>query len=199
MLVRSIDERIARLERIVSPAVVAPNVIVPKGDPLATVIGGLRGHQKAFQRALQDKPGLSAFFDRYVEVERLLVSRQVMPGVLPPVDTAVLQEMVLASETELLDAADDLKDIETLQTHVDIPILKDLPQLQATLAQNEMTEREYMDRIGRLYAQFQDTLAEYNHFVSDVSELFVQFHRTLSDLEQEDEDARASASTSALQ
>eukprot|EP00842_Homolaphlyctis_polyrhiza_P005453 jgi/Hompol1/5909/HPOL_002686-RA len=194
-LMQAIDERLKKLERLVSPSTLHANVVVPKDNPEATIIGGLKNAERSLKRELHSNQTLQTFFELYEEAEQLLVSRQAMPGtVVPPqMDVGVLREIVLAADQEMIEAAVRLREVEVLKRELDIPVLKDLSQLENRLAHIEAVERPSIEAIMQAHDRFQTSLAEYNQFILSVSELFVHFHYMLSDIEAEMDEAQNDA------
>ncbi|KAH6565446.1 hypothetical protein BSLG_005197 [Batrachochytrium salamandrivorans] len=184
--IQSISSRIDTLELLVSPAILHASTVVPTDNPSATIIGGLKDAQRSLKRTLQDQNALLAFIQLYDSIEPLLATKQLLPGTLPPhLSDPILREMVLAADTELLEIAAHLKEIDLLKGHTDIPCLSDLPQLQLQLSNVEKKTGLSVDLVTRMHTQFRLLLAEYSEFNTYISQLFVHLHQVVSELEDQ--------------
>ncbi|KAL5040680.1 hypothetical protein BDV3_003056 [Batrachochytrium dendrobatidis] len=184
-LVDSISDRLNILELIVSPTTLDASVRVPADNPSATIVGGLKDAQSNLKKELQKQLSLASFIQLYDSMEPLFTTRQLMPGTLPRnISNSTLKEMVLAADADLTEMADHLSAIDSLKNLIDIPSLSELPRLQPQLSAVESDLNQDVDRITRMHNQFTTVLAEYNEFNMAVSQLFLQYHYILAELEQ---------------
>ncbi|KAL5031943.1 hypothetical protein BDV3_000119 [Batrachochytrium dendrobatidis] len=184
-LIDSISDRLNILEPIVSPTTLDASVRVPADNPSATIVGGLKDAQGNLKKELQKQLSLASFIQLYDSMEPLFTTRQLMPGTLPRnISNSTLKEMVLAADADLTEMADHLSAIDSLKNLIDIPSLSELPRLQPQLSAVESDLNQDVDRITRMHNQFTTVLAEYNEFNMAVSQLFLQYHYILAELEQ---------------
>ncbi|KAJ8330475.1 hypothetical protein QVD99_001926 [Batrachochytrium dendrobatidis] len=184
-LIDSISDRLNILELIVSPTTLDASVRVPADNPSATIVGGLKDAQSNLKKELQKQLSLASFIQLYDSMEPLFTTRQLMPGTLPRnISNSTLKEMVLAADADLTEMADHLSAIDSLKNLIDIPSLSELPRLQPQLSAVESDLNQDVDRITRMHNQFTTVLAEYNEFNMAVSQLFLQYHYILAELEQ---------------
>ncbi|KAK6091957.1 hypothetical protein MT418_007494 [Batrachochytrium dendrobatidis] len=184
-LIDSISDRLNILELIVSPTTLDASVRVPADNPSATIVGGLKDAQGNLKKELQKQLSLASFIQLYDSMEPLFTTRQLMPGTLPRnISNSTLKEMVLAADADLTEMADHLSAIDSLKNLIDIPSLSELPRLQPQLSAVESDLNQDVDRITRMHNQFTTVLAEYNEFNMAVSQLFLQYHYILAELEQ---------------
>ncbi|EGF83773.1 hypothetical protein BATDEDRAFT_21232 [Batrachochytrium dendrobatidis JAM81] len=176
-LIDSISDRLNILELIVSPTTLDASVRVPADNPSATIVGGLKDAQSNLKKELQKQLSLASFIQLYDSMEPLFTTRQLMPGTLPRnISNSTLKEMVLAADADLTEMADHLSAIDSLKNLIDIPSLSELPRLQPQLSAVESDLNQDVDRITRMHNQFTTNMA--------VSQLFLQYHYILAELEQ---------------
>ena len=63
-LISNLEERLGDLEYIVSETPLDPHQIIPKETPQATILGGFKQAQQAYERILDNHPDLKSFMQQ---------------------------------------------------------------------------------------------------------------------------------------
>jgi hypothetical protein len=127
-------------------------------------------------RAVLDGAGRSAervaFADRYAEVKEGLDAS--------PWDWRAKMELVLASEDEVRRNVDLVQEIEGLRESISAAALDKLPEWRAKADALDAKQRAAAAFVSGFHAQVNELLAEYNAFVSAVSQKFVLWDESLA-------------------
>nr|CAB3261611.1 uncharacterized protein LOC100177191 [Phallusia mammillata] len=114
------------------------------------------------------------------------ISEYLSPGFIEAVsmDSACETEMVLASEDNIRVMAKQLEEIEKLSKALDSDKLKDLSGFQGKLAKLQEIQQQQLGDVSTLSQDLTTLLSTYNELVNYLSESFVKWDWTLTQLEE---------------
>ncbi|KAJ3284091.1 hypothetical protein HK104_010110 [Borealophlyctis nickersoniae] len=180
--VSQLEERLRHLE-----AITAPKLLSMSGGTRELFQDSLLSHVQSVQEGLvqvtQQKRDIADFLGAY-ELLRDLLKNETNEIEYSALDIQAKKEIVLASEDDILQFAEQLKEVELLKDELDVPILRELETLVPKLSPIEARSLEQAEHIARVRERFLAALDSYNTFVSLTSEVFVWYQEVLTGLEK---------------
>ena len=169
----SLERRIAELEsRVFGRSAVerkaADGVDLVRATSLAEDIAALRAALDGAGRGAER----AAFANRYAVVKEALDAS--------PWDWRAKMELVLASEDEVRRNVDLVQEIEGLRESISAAALDKLPEWRAKADALDAKQRAAAAFVSGFHARVNELLAEYNVFVSTVSQKFVLWDESLA-------------------
>ncbi|KAJ3328282.1 hypothetical protein HDU76_010249 [Blyttiomyces sp. JEL0837] len=176
----SIEARLSFLESLASPFPIAQSV----RPGTESVLMSLQSMQAKLRQITEERRPLADFLQRYSQL-RDLIDNKGNELEVSALDAASKKEIVLASEDEILNAVDMLKEIDSLKDEVDMPVLEGFEDRILALKPIEREQIAQTNATLLLREEFTKIIDQYNQYITSLSQIFLQYDALLSSIERQ--------------
>ncbi|KAJ3049429.1 hypothetical protein HK097_009570 [Rhizophlyctis rosea] len=178
--ISQLDERLRHLEALTAPKLLSSGNREVFEE---SILSSVQNMQAQLMQITEDRPVIGDFLMRYEQLRDLL-QNQTDEVERSALDIHAKKAVVLASEEDLLQIAEQLRDIDSLKDELDAPVLQELELLVPQLAPIEARSIEQNESVAQLRERFLEALDSYNQFVTLISEVFIWYQDVVSSLER---------------
>ncbi|KAJ3034675.1 Dynactin subunit 3 [Rhizophlyctis rosea] len=178
--VSQLEERLRHLEALTAPKLLSSGNREVFEESVLSSVENIQGR---LLQITEERSAIGDFLMRYEQLRDLLQNQsdEIERSAL---DVHAKKAVVLASEEDLLQIAEQLRDIDSLKDELDAPVLQELETLVPKLSPIEARNIEQSEYVGHLRERFLEALDSYNQFVTLISEVFIWYQDVISSLER---------------